>query len=183
MLDTNIRGFFDAIDHEWLVKFVEHRVGDERILRLIHKWLNAGVMENGEWARSEVGSPQGATVSPLLANVYLHHVLDLWVQQWRKLQARGEVIIVRYADDFIVGFQHRTDAEWFRVELHHALDRFPTTVARRWHHSLRRRNQRSRLDWNRMRRVVARWLPSATIVHPWPSQRFRVRTRGKSPVR
>jgi group II intron reverse transcriptase/maturase len=99
VLDADIRGFFDAIDHEWLVKFVEHRVGDRRVLRLIQKWLTAGVMENGKWTQSEVGSPQGATVSPLLANIYLHYVLDLWVQRWRTRHAYGEVIVVRYADD------------------------------------------------------------------------------------
>jgi group II intron reverse transcriptase/maturase len=295
VLDADIRGFFDAIDHGWLVKFVEHRVGDRRVLRLIQKWLSAGVMENGKWTESEVGSPQGATVSPLLANVYLHYVLDLWVQQWRKRQARGEVIIVRYADDFIVGFQHRTDAERFLTELrerlakfrlelhpdktrliafgrfalrdrqrreqagspdtfnflgfthicgrnlkagrfqvqrrtmrsrmtaklhevkaemqrrrHHSipdqgrwlaavvrghfayygvptnyypLDAFRRTVARSWYRSLRRRSQRRRLTWKRMSRIVARWLPSTHIIHPWPQQRFNVNTRGKSPVR
>lgn len=252
-------------------------------------------MENGKWTQSEVGSPQGATVSPLLANIYLHYVLDLWVQWWRKKQAHGEVIIVRYADDFIVGFQHRADAERFLVELrdrfakfrlelhpdktrllefgrfalrdrerrgqagspetfnflglthicgcnlkagryqvqrrtmrkrmaaklhevkaemqkrrhqpipdqgrwlaavlrghyayygvptnYYALDAFRSSVARHWYRSLRRRSQRRCLDWNRMRRLVTRWLPSATIVHPWPKQRFRVSTQGKSPVR
>jgi group II intron reverse transcriptase/maturase len=295
VLDADIRGYFDAIDHEWLVKFVEHRVGDRRVLRLIQKWLKAGVMEDGKWTQSETGSPQGATVSPLLANVYLHYVLDLWVQRWRKQRALGEVIIVRYCDDFIVGFQHRTDAERFlaelrerlakfRLELHPektrliefgrfalrdrerrgqsgspetfnflgfthicgrnlkagryqvqrrtmrkrmtaklrevkadlqrrrhlpiqdqgrwlasvvrghcayygvptnypALDAFRSTVARLWHRSLLRRSQRSRLNWTRMSRVIAHWLPSATIVHPWPTQRFRVNTQGKSPVR
>jgi group II intron reverse transcriptase/maturase len=117
VLDADIRGFFDAIDHGWLMKFIEHRIGDLRVLRLIRKWLNAGVMEKGRWTESEEGTPQGATVSPLLANIYLHYVLDLWVQQWRKRHARGEVIIVRYADDFIVGFQHRDDAKQFRREL------------------------------------------------------------------
>jgi retron-type reverse transcriptase len=99
VLDADLRGFFDAIDHGWLVKFVEHRIGDERVVRLIQKWLSAGVMENGRWSASEVGSPQGATVSPLLANIYLHYVLDLWVHQWRKRHARGDLVIVRYADD------------------------------------------------------------------------------------
>lgn len=294
VLDADIRGFFDAIDHGWMVKFLEHRVGDRRVLRLVQKWLRAGVMEEGKWAESKVGSPQGATVSPLLANIYLHYALDLWVQQWRKRQARGAVIIVRYADDFVVGFQHRNDAEQFREDLrerlakfrlelhpdktrliafgrfalqkrqnrgksgspetfnflgfthvcgctragafllarrtmrkrmtaklhevsaemqrrrhhsiadqgrwlgavlrgyyayygvptnHHALDSFRTAVARNWHRSLRRRSQRRRLDWRRMSRVVARWLPSAHIVHPWPEQRFKVITLGKSPVR
>ena len=113
VLDADVRGFFDAIDHGWLVKFVEHRVGDRRILRLIQKWLSAGVMEDGKWTQSEVGSPQGATASPLLANLYLHYVLDLWTQRWRARQAHGDMIIVRYCDDFILGFQHRSDAEQF----------------------------------------------------------------------
>jgi len=294
VLDADVRGYFDAIDHEWLVKFVAHRVGDRRILRLIQKWLSAGVMENGNWTPSEVGSPQGATVSPLLANLYLHYVLDLWAERWRKQHARGDVIIVRYADDFILGFQHRDEAErflaelrerlaQFRLELHpdktrliafgryalerrqerglagapetfsflglthicgrsrsgqfllhrhterkrmvaklravstelqrrrhqtiieqgvwlgavvrghhayygvptnsHAIASFRTQVARSWMRSLRRRSQRHRLNWQRMRRLAARWLPPAHIVHPWPEQRFSVRTRGKSPVR
>ncbi len=92
-------GFFDTINHEWLLKFVEHRVADPRVLRLIQKWLRAGVSEDGQWLKTEVGTPQGAVISPLLANVYLHYVLDLWVNQWRKKNARGDVIIVRYADD------------------------------------------------------------------------------------
>jgi len=99
VLDADIRGFFDAIDHGWMVKFVEHRIGDTRIVRLVQKWLAAGVLEDGKLSKSEAGTPQGATVSPLLANVYLHYVFDLWVEQWRKRTARGEVIIVRYADD------------------------------------------------------------------------------------
>ena len=107
VLDADIRGFFDAIDREWLVKFIEHRIGDRRIVRLIQKWLNAGVLEEGKRTCSETGTVQGGSISPLLANVYLHYVFDLWVQQWRNTQARGEVIVVRYADDFIVGFQHR----------------------------------------------------------------------------
>lgn len=124
VLDADIRGFFDAIDHGWLKKFVEHRIGDRRVLRLIQKWLSAGVMEEGRWTASSEGTPQGATVSPLLGNVYLHYVLDLWVQQWRKKQARGEVVVVRYADDFIVGFQYQTDAEQFHGELRERLRRF-----------------------------------------------------------
>lgn len=98
VLDADIRGFFDAIDHEWLVKFVEHRIGDPRLVRLIQKWLRAGVVENGKWAACEEGTPQGATISPLLANLYLHYVLDWWAHRWRK-RASGEVVIVRYADD------------------------------------------------------------------------------------
>jgi group II intron reverse transcriptase/maturase len=294
VLDADIRGFFDTIDHEWLAKFIEHRVGDRRVLRLIRKWLRAGVVEEGKWVASEVGSPQGATISPLLANIYLHYALDLWANQWRKRHARGEVIIVRYADDFIVGFQHRGDAELFLAELrerlakfklelhpektrliafgkfanldrrrrglegkpetfnflgfthicavnklgrfmlrrhtmrervrvklkalkaemqrrrHHPIPEqggwlgsvvrghiayfgvptnasqvasFRTQVARNWHRSLLRRSQRSRLDWGRMSRLIARWLPSAQTVHPWPQLRFDVRTQDKSPVR
>jgi len=117
VLDADIRGFFDAIDHEWLVKFVEHRVADRRVVRLIQKWLSAGVLEDGARTRSEEGTPQGGSASPLLANIYLHYVFDLWVQWWRTTQARGDVIVVRYADDFIVGFQHKSEAERFLAEL------------------------------------------------------------------
>ena len=294
MLDADIRGFFDTIDHEWLVRFLEHRIADRRVVRLIQKWLAAGVMEQGTWTASDVGSPQGATISPLLANIYLHYVLDVWIQRWRKTTAHGAVIVVRYADDFIVGFEVRGDAErfrddlrarlaQFRLELHptktrllefgryvrlnrerrgearkpetfaflglthicgrsragrflllrhterrrltaklralsqdlrrrrhepikeqgrwlaavvrghiayygvptnvRALGAFRTQVARRWHRALQRRSQRRRLPWTRMRRLVDHWLPPARIVHPWPTVRFDVRTRGKSPVR
>jgi group II intron reverse transcriptase/maturase len=124
LLDADIRGYFDSIDHGWLVKFIEHRIADRRILRLIQKWLSAGVMEAGAWAKAEEGTPQGATVSPLLANIYLHYVLDLWVQQWRNRHARGSVIITRLADDFVVGFQHRVDAERFLGELRERLRKF-----------------------------------------------------------
>jgi len=124
VLDADIRGFFDTLDHEWLVKFVEHRIGDRRIVRLIQKWLRAGVLEEGKRIRSEVGTVQGGSISPLLANIYLHYVFDLWVQQWRKKQAQGEVIVVRYSDDFIVGFQHRREAERFLADLHERLRRF-----------------------------------------------------------
>ncbi|WP_237077285.1 group II intron reverse transcriptase/maturase [Myxococcus xanthus] len=293
VLDADIRGFFDAIDHGWLMKFVAHRIADNRVLRLIQKWLRAGVMEKGTWAATEQGTPQGATISPLLANIYLHYVFDLWAQQWRKRQARGEVIIVRYADDFIVGFQNRSDAEQFlkslrerlrkfSLELHpektrllmfgryaekmraerglgkpetfsflglthicgrtgrgkfllirrtmrkrmqaklrevkaelqrrrhlsipeqgawlravvrgyfayhavptngRALLSFRTQVIRLWQRSLRRRGQRDRTNWEKMGRLVRRWMPPARILHPWPEERFDVRTRGKSPVR
>jgi len=124
VLDADIRGFFDAIDHEWLLKFVGHRIADRRFLRLIQKWLKAGVMEQGKWTECEAGTPQGATVSPLLANIYLHYVFDLWVQAWRKQRARGEMIVTRFADDFIVGFQHRADAERFQEELRERLRGF-----------------------------------------------------------
>ena len=102
VLDADIRDFFGTMSHEWTMKFVEHRVADRRILRLIHKWLKAGVSEDGQWAETEVGTPQGAVVSPLLANAYLHYVFDLWVEPWRKKIARGDVIVVRYADDLVV---------------------------------------------------------------------------------
>ena len=293
VLDADIRGFFDAIDHRWLLRFVEHRIADGRLLRLIRKWLAAGVMEDGKWAQSREGTPQGATISPLLANIYLHYALDLWVQQWRRRHGRGEVIITRYADDFIVGFQHRSDAERFlgdlrerlrrfSLELHpektrliefgryaaahrqehglgkpatfnflgfthicgkrkaggflltrrtmrtrmqtklhavktelqrrrhqpipmqgqwlgsvvrgyfayhavptniRAIDSFRKLVTRHWFHSLRRRSQRTRMNWARMDRLSERWLPRARVLHPWPVQRFEVRTRGRSPVR
>lgn len=294
VLDADIRGFFDGLDHGWVVKFIEHRIGDRRIVRLIQKWLSAGVMEGGEWTASEVGSPQGASISPLLANIYLHYVLDLWIQQWRRTRAHGDVVVVRFADDFIVGFQHRGDAvrflaelrerlAKFQLELHPdktrliefgrfamshrrrgglsgkpetfnflgfthisartragefllrrrtmkqrlraklkevseelrrrrhqpvpeqgrwlasvvrghiayfgvptnrtALDSFRSQAGKSWYRALKRRSQRSRLDWPRMGRLINRWLPPVQIVHPWPQKRFDVRTQGKSPVR
>jgi group II intron reverse transcriptase/maturase len=117
VLDADIRGYFDAIDRGWLVKFVEHRIADRRVVRLIQKWLNAGVLEDETRTWSETGTPQGGSASPLLANVYLHYVFDLWVQRWRRTQARGDVIVVRFADDIILGFQYRSDAARFRNEL------------------------------------------------------------------
>jgi group II intron reverse transcriptase/maturase len=295
VLDADIRGFFDAIDHGWLVKFLEHRIADRRILRLIQKWLGAGVLHDGTWSASAVGTPQGAVVSPLLANVYLHYGFDLWVHQWRSRHAQGAVSVVRYADDFVVGFQRESDARRFveelrerlrkfSLELHpdktrlirfgsfaalnrkergegrpetfdflgfthicgrtrgknsrflllrhttmkrmratlhavkaalmrrrhdpvpaqgrwlrsvvqgyfayHAvptniarLDAFRTQTVRAWHHALRRRSQNDRTTWDRVRRLAERWIPRARVLHPWPNERFDVRTRGKSPVR
>ncbi len=124
VLDADIRGFFDAIDHGWLVQFIEHRIADRRVVRLIQKWLNAGVLEDGTRTWSEEGTPQGGSASPLLANVYLHYGFDLWAQRWRKTQAHGDVIVVRYADDFIVGFQHRADAERFLADLRERFTKF-----------------------------------------------------------
>ena len=124
VLDADIRGFFDTLDHGWMVKFLEHRVADRRVVRLVQKWLAAGVLEDGKRTRSEVGTVQGGSVSPLLANVYLHYVFDLWVQQWRKKRARGEVIVVRFADDFVLGFEHRADAERFWAEVRERFSRF-----------------------------------------------------------
>ena len=110
IIDADLRGFFDNISHPWLMKFVEHRIADRRMLRLLKKWLRAGISEDGEWSPTKVGTPQGAVISPLLANVFLHYVLDLWIDAWRKRQAKGEVTIVRYADDFVIGFREESDA-------------------------------------------------------------------------
>jgi len=293
VLDADIRGFFDTIDHGWMVKFIEHRIGDKRILGLIQKWLAAGVIEDGKWVNTEEGTPQGATISPLLANIYLHYVFDLWVQQWRTRNARGEVYVVRYADDLVMGFQHEADAVRFRTELgrrlayfglelhpektkllcfgrfaeerrrrrgqgkpetfdflgfthicgkarsgqfllhrrtakdrmraklkairkellrrrhlsvsdqgkwlqsvvrgyfaYHAvptnmrcLCSFRVEVTRSWLHALRRRSQRSRMTWERMHRLAERWIPAPRVLHPYPWDRFDVRTRGRSRVR
>lgn len=117
VLDADIRAFFDSIDHTWMKKFVEHRIGDRRFVRLLMKWLHAGVMEDDALREVTEGTPQGGIISPLLANVFLHYALDLWVQQWRKRHARGEVYIVRYADDFVMGFQYETDARAMREAL------------------------------------------------------------------
>jgi group II intron reverse transcriptase/maturase len=124
ILDADIRGFFDNMDHGWTMKFVEHRVADNRVLRLISKWLKAGVSEDGEWSETKVGTPQGAVVSPLLANVYLHYVFDLWAEAWRERVANGDMIVVRYADDLVVGFQHRAEAERFLKEFRERLAKF-----------------------------------------------------------
>jgi RNA-directed DNA polymerase len=121
ILDADIEGFFDAINHEWLIKFLEHRIGDRRILRLILKWLRAGISDEGQWSKTTVGVPQGSVISPLLANVFLHYVFDLWIAWWRKNRCRGDVVVVRYADDFVIGFEHQSEAraclEAFRARL------------------------------------------------------------------
>jgi len=124
VLDLDVRGFFDNVSHEWLVKFVEHRIADRRILRLIQKWLTAGVSEEGEWKETKIGTPQGAVVSPLLANIYLHYVFDLWVNQWRRKTAQGDMIVIRYADDAVLGFERRTDAEAFLEQLRERMRKF-----------------------------------------------------------
>ncbi|HYU47035.1 MAG TPA: group II intron reverse transcriptase/maturase [Terriglobales bacterium] len=124
ILDADVRGFFDNLSHEWMVKFIEHRVADRRILRLIQKWLRAGVSEEGKWSKTEVGTPQGAVASPLLANIYLHYVFDLWVQHRRKHHADGDVVVVRYADDIVMGFEHRAEAERFLQEWKDRLQKF-----------------------------------------------------------
>ncbi len=292
VLDADIRGYFDAISHEWLVKFIEHRIADRRVVHLIQKWLNAGVLEDGEWRPSEEGTPQGGSISPLLANVYLHYVFDLWVRAWRR-RAEGDVIVVRYADDFIVGFEHEWEAKrfWtelrerfakFGLELHPektrliefgrhaasnrkrngrgkpetfnflgfthvcgktrkgrfalvrqtmrtrfraklreiketfrwrwhepipdvgkwlasilrghynyyavplnspALEAFYRRVVWLWKRGLSRRSHKARITWQRMWRIVRRWLPNPRIVHPWPDGRLCLLTQGGSPVR
>jgi RNA-directed DNA polymerase len=124
VLDADIEGFFDAMDHAWLIKFLEHRIGDKRILRLIRKWLRAGISEDGEWRETEQGTPQGAVISPLLSNVYLHYVFDLWVKWWREKRCKGEVVVVRYADDFVMGFEHQEEAQACLEELRTRLAKF-----------------------------------------------------------
>jgi RNA-directed DNA polymerase len=293
VLDADIRGYFDNIDHEWLMKFIEHRIADKRVLRHIRKWLNAGVLEDGNRAFSDEGVPQGGSISPLLANIYLHYVLDLWANKWRKSHGGGEVVIVRFCDDFVVGFQHRKDAErfyedlverfrMFNLELHSGktriiefgrfaaknrrhrgegkpetfdflgfthicsetangkfivlrqtiskrmiaklkalkdelyrrlhwpvpqvgkwlrvvllghyryyglpgnsrkLEAFVYHLTRLWFKALRRRSQRSKINWDRMNRLVRRWIPLPRICHPYPDLSLYVTTRGRSPVR
>jgi group II intron reverse transcriptase/maturase len=129
VLDADIRDFFTSLDHGWMMKFLGHRVADRRVLRLIQKWLGAGVIEDGIWSKTESGTAQGASASPLLANVYLHYVFDLWAHQWRRRHAHGDVIIVRYADDYIVGFQHQDDAHRFLADLRGRLATFSLELA------------------------------------------------------
>ena len=124
VLDADIRSFFDQLDKSRLIQFVQHRVADPRILRLIQKWLDAGVIEGGNWSETEMGTPQGAVISPLLANIYLHYVFDLWVDAWRRKCAQGDVIVVRYADDTVLGFQYQTDADRFLQEFGERLGKF-----------------------------------------------------------
>jgi RNA-directed DNA polymerase len=287
VLDLDIRGFFDAISHDWLVRFIEHRIADRRVVRLIQKWLNAGVLEDGKRIRMEEGTPQGGSASPLLANIYLHYAFDLWAQAWRRKQALGDVIVVRYADDIVVGFQSEADAKQFlaelterfrkfSLELHpdktrllefgsfaarnrkrrgegkpetfdflgfthicgkkrsngyftvirqtirkrqqaklnsvkaelrqrmhapiqdtgkwlrsvvsghiryygvpmnsHALSSFRFKVGWLWHRALSRRSQNGRVPWDRMRRLIDRWLPPVRVYHPFPLRRMGVIT-------
>jgi len=124
VLDADIAGFFDTVSHEWLIRFLEHRIGDPRVIRLIRKWLKAEVTEDGQTTPTTVGTPQGAVISPLLANIYLHYVFDLWAQQWRQRHAQGNVIFVRYADDIVAGFEHKADAERFLAEMRARMELF-----------------------------------------------------------
>ncbi len=128
VLDADIEGFFDNIDRDWLVKFIEHRVGDKRIVRLIQKWLNAGIIEGTDWSDTGTGTPQGAVISPLLANIFLHYVFDLWIDWWRKRYAKGNCIVVRYADDFVIGFEHESDARACLSALHQRMEKFGLTL-------------------------------------------------------
>ena len=128
ILDADIRSFFDEISQEWLIRFLEHRIGDRRIIRLIQKWLKAGILEDGVVSVSDRGTGQGSVISPLLANIYLHYALDLWAARWRRREATGDMIIVRYADDFIVGFEHESDAQRFLDEMRERLGKFALTL-------------------------------------------------------
>ena len=128
ILDADIRSFFDEVSQEWLIRFVEHRIGDRRIIRLIQKWLKAGILEDGIVSVSDRGTGQGSVISPLLANIYLHYALDLWAERWRRREATGDMIIVRYADDFIVGFQHEGDARRFLEEMRERLEKFALSL-------------------------------------------------------
>jgi RNA-directed DNA polymerase len=128
ILDADYRSFFDTVSHDWLLRFLKHRIGDERMLRLIRKWLKAGVLEEGIVTESEAGTPQGATASPLLANVYLHYVFDLWVQQWRKRHARRDMIVVRFADDSVLGFEYEADAKQFLADMRKRSEAFSLSL-------------------------------------------------------
>ena len=294
VLDADIRGFFDTMDHARVMAFVEHRIADRRVQRHIKQWLDAGVLEEGAWRQVDEGVPQGGSISPLLANLYLHYALDLWVCWWREKKARGEIIMVRYADDFVIGFQYREDAQRMQAELRERLKKFnlelseektrliefgrfaaanraqrgqakPETfnflgfvhicgqtgqgkfcvlrktmskkvaaklkalsaelrkrinhriadvgqwlrsvlrghyqyygvprnykslhafrrrVIECWRIVLRRRSdKKGTITWKRMEYLADRWLPTPKIMHPYPSERLTVKTRGKSPVR
>jgi RNA-directed DNA polymerase len=128
ILDADVRSFFDSVSHDWLIRFVEHRVGDQRVIRLLRKWLKAGVMEDGAITPTEAGTPQGAVASPMLANVYLHYVFDLWAERWRQHHAHGNVIFVRYADDIVCGFEHEADAQRFCAELQQRMEKFALSL-------------------------------------------------------
>lgn len=128
ILDCDVRSFFDSVSHEWLVRFIEHRIGDPRVIRLIRKWLKAGVMVDGEWSSSETGTPQGSVASPMLANIYLHYCFDLWAERWRRCTARGKVLYVRFADDIVAGFEYEGDALRFQADLRERLEKFALTL-------------------------------------------------------
>ena len=127
-MDADISAYFDSIDHDWMMKFLQHRIADKRILRLINKWLKAGTIEDGKRIKAERGTPQGAVISPLLANIYLHYVFDTWAQHWRTHHARGDVILIRYADDSVLGFQFEDEAKRFLQAMHERLAEFGLTL-------------------------------------------------------
>ncbi|MFW2454523.1 group II intron reverse transcriptase/maturase [Methyloversatilis discipulorum] len=128
ILDADISAYFDTIDHDWMLEFLQHRIADRRLLRLIRKWLKAGIVEDGRRVEAERGTPQGAVISPLLANIYLHYVFDTWAQHWRKHHARGDIILIRYADDSVLGFQYENEARRFLAEMHERFARFGLTL-------------------------------------------------------
>lgn len=128
ILDCDIRGFFDSLDHKWLIRFMEHRIGDPRVIRLIRKWLAAGVLVDGEWRTTDIGSPQGSVISLALANIYLHYCFDLWADRWQRRYGRGQIIFVRYADDILVGFEHEGDVRRFLTEMRSRLQEFALTL-------------------------------------------------------
>ena len=128
IIDADIQGFFDAVSQEWLIRFLEHRIGDRRIIRLIQKWLRAGVLEDGTVKISDRGTGQGSVISPLLANIYLHYVFDLWAEQWRRHEVRGDMIITRYADDIVIGFEHENDARRFLELMRARFEKFALTL-------------------------------------------------------
>ncbi len=128
VLDVDIRGFFDTIDHEWLIRFVKHRIKDKRVIRHIKKWLNAGIMEDGDWCKAEEGTPQGGSISPLLSNIYLHYVFDLWASSWRNSKASGDTVMVRFADDMVLGFQYKHEAIHFQEKLRRRFRKFNLEV-------------------------------------------------------
>ena len=128
ILDADIRSFFDTISQDWLIRFLEHRIGDPRMIRLIRKWLKAGILEDGVLTVSDQGSGQGSVISPLLSNIYLHYVFDLWANRWRHRRATGDIIIVRYADDIVVGFEHEADAQMFQKAMRERLQEFALSL-------------------------------------------------------
>lgn len=128
IVDADIQSYFDTVSHEWLIRFLEHRIGDVRVLRLIRKWLTAGVMDDGVLVSSEMGTPQGAVISPILSNVFLHYIFDLWANRWRKRRARGDMMIVRYADDSVIGFEHEAEATAFLADLRERFAEFGLTL-------------------------------------------------------
>src|SRR5205809_500961 len=187
IFDADLRSFFDSVSQQWLIRFLKHRINDTRMLRLIQKWLKAGVLEDGVVTVSDRGTGQGSVISPLLANVYLHYVFDLWAERWRHREAVGNVIIVRYADDLIIGFELDKDARRFQEAMFDRLREFSLSlhpektrliefgrfaVERR---TLRRRSQKDGTTWRRITTLANDFLPRARILHPWPQERFAVK--------